>query len=397
MSNLRDRVAANADRLEAPGGTTALAQPERGAIEQRREPPKNVAELLTSKKEDLMSSLAMLYGDVDLQRRWVRLALTECRKNPDLFRCTVESFTGALMLCAQLDLEPGSPNGYAWILPFKNRYKDPASGRWMDRLEATFILGYPGVLQLAFRSGMVRRFHGEVVYTTDKFDFDLLTGEKYHKRPLDGENGEIKGFYGHAELTNGGESYFRYMSRAQMEKHRDTYSKTAQYENRRLAENPNYVRKGPWFDSEESFAAMGTKTMVRLGRVYVPMSTEWKGLELAFKAEEQSLRWDRERQQVLIEGEGNEVGTILLEEARNLNAGAPEEAQEGVEPVAEGTEVQEKAQQPAPAAQEAAPAAAPEESAGSANEGSRGRKGRSRAPQSPSGEQPQDFVPEDGA
>ena len=53
--------------------------------------------------------------------RFARIALTELRRTPKLVECAPESLLGALMLCAQLGLEPG-PLGHAYFVPFKRAY-----------------------------------------------------------------------------------------------------------------------------------------------------------------------------------------------------------------------------------------------------------------------------------
>lgn len=82
--------------------------------------------------------------------RFVRICLTAVRKTPKLMQCTPQSFLAAMMICAQLDLEPNTPQGLAYLIPYKT--------------ECTFQVGYKGLLQLAYRSGMVQSFNAEVVY-----------------------------------------------------------------------------------------------------------------------------------------------------------------------------------------------------------------------------------------
>ena len=82
--------------------------------------------------------------------RFVRICLTALRQTPRLQQCTPQSFMASLMVCAQLDLEPCTPQGLAYLIPYKN--------------ECTFQVGYKGLLQLAYRSGMVQSFNADVVY-----------------------------------------------------------------------------------------------------------------------------------------------------------------------------------------------------------------------------------------
>ena len=84
--------------------------------------------------------------------------------NPDLQKCTVPSFMGALLKAAQSGLRPGM-FGEGWIIP-----------RWNGRLgsmEAQFQPGYMGLAQLAYRSGEVAEVHAVAVYAADHFRYQL--------------------------------------------------------------------------------------------------------------------------------------------------------------------------------------------------------------------------------
>jgi recombination protein RecT len=64
--------------------------------------------------------------------------------------CSPGSILGAMMTCAQLDLEPNTPNGLAYLIPY---------GR-----ECQFQIGYKGLLQRMDRSGAVASFNADVVF-----------------------------------------------------------------------------------------------------------------------------------------------------------------------------------------------------------------------------------------
>ena len=48
--------------------------------------------------------------------RFARICLTAVRKNPKLMKCSQESFAAALMNCAQLNLEPNTPQELAYLI-----------------------------------------------------------------------------------------------------------------------------------------------------------------------------------------------------------------------------------------------------------------------------------------
>ena len=114
--------------------------------------PATIAELITAQ----LPAIAMVIGGstpAERRRRaerFARIALTAVRQTPKLAQCTQESFAAALMTCAQLDLEPNTPQQLAHLIPYKN--------------ECTFQPGYPGLMELAYRTGKVSSFHADVVY-----------------------------------------------------------------------------------------------------------------------------------------------------------------------------------------------------------------------------------------
>ena len=89
-------------------------------------------------------------------RRMAQVALTESVRNPKLAECTPQSFASALILCAELGLEPSSGLGKAYLIP-----------RWNARTrqtECTLQVGYKGYCELALRSGKISRLNAQVVY-----------------------------------------------------------------------------------------------------------------------------------------------------------------------------------------------------------------------------------------
>ena len=56
--------------------------------------------------------------------RFTRMTLTALSVNPKLGQCTPKSFLGAMMSAAQLGLEPNTPLGQAYLIPYKNKGVD---------------------------------------------------------------------------------------------------------------------------------------------------------------------------------------------------------------------------------------------------------------------------------
>src|SRR2546430_2149817 len=89
--------------------------------------------------------------------RFTRIAVTTLRSTPGLAKCDAMSFLGALMVSAQLGLEPGGPLGQAYLIPFNNQVQ--------------FILGYRGIIELARRSGQLSSIEAHEVCEKDEFSY----------------------------------------------------------------------------------------------------------------------------------------------------------------------------------------------------------------------------------
>lgn len=185
--------------------------------------------------------------------RMARQALTAFRTTKKLDECSPQSFLGALMTCAQVGLEPG-PQGYVYLIPFKN----------YGRMEATFILGYQGMIELARRSGQLVDIGAQTVYQNevdqDRFRVTYGTDAKIEHDPIIfGERGAPVGYYAWAKLKDGG-TPFVVLSRADVEKFRA-----------RSATQKADAPSGPWMTDYEP---MAWKTCIRRLSRWLPQSAE---------------------------------------------------------------------------------------------------------------------------
>ena len=73
--------------------------------------------------------------------RFTRIVLSALSTNPKLAQTTPQSFLAAMMTAAQLGLEPNTPLGQAYLIPYYNS-KTRCS-------ECQFQLGYKGLIDLA--------------------------------------------------------------------------------------------------------------------------------------------------------------------------------------------------------------------------------------------------------
>jgi recombination protein RecT len=195
-------------------------------------------------------------------KHFKRVALTAIRSNPMLQDADFISLMGAIMTTAQLGLEPSGPLGQAYLIPFKNNKE--------KRIDVQLILGYQGLIELAYRSGRVMSIIAHTVCKEDYFEWELGTNERIIHRPAEGNRGELVGAYAIAKLAGGGQ-VFDYMTRAEIEARRDR-SKGAGSDH------------SPW---KTDYEAMARKTAVRQLFKWLPASV---AVSAALGADSQSFR-----------------------------------------------------------------------------------------------------------
>jgi len=151
---------------------------------------KTILHLIERQKPELDKALA---GTIGVER-FTRTILTELRRTPKLYECSPESLLGAMMLAAQLQLEPG-PLGLVYLVPFKGQVE--------------FIVGYRGYVELAFRSGLVKDVSASLVYEGDEFEYREGTRPFLDHVPAQvfagaHDRGELVAAYAVARLKTGG-------------------------------------------------------------------------------------------------------------------------------------------------------------------------------------------------
>jgi recombination protein RecT len=87
--------------------------------------------------------------------RMLRIALTSLRTTRGLIECNQGSVLGSIMSAAQLGLEPNTPLGLCYLIPYKK--------------QCQLIVGYQGYLELARRSGLVSMPQAVLVRQGDLF------------------------------------------------------------------------------------------------------------------------------------------------------------------------------------------------------------------------------------
>ena len=121
---------------------------------------------------------------------------------------------------ASFDLPIDQNLGYAYIVPFKNSKKN-ADGTWTKRTEASFILGWKGMHQLALRTGAYKTINVTDIREGELKHYNRLTEEVEIEFEEDDDKREllpIIGYVGYYRLVNGAEKTI-YMTKKQIENH----------------------------------------------------------------------------------------------------------------------------------------------------------------------------------
>lgn len=185
--------------------------------------------------------------------RMLKIALGALRTTPKLMECTTETLFGAIVQCSQLGLEPNTPLGHAYLIPFRNNNKKVT--------EVQIIFGYKGLIDLARRSGQIVSISAHAVHENDTFNYAYGLDEKLEHIPAKGERGDVIYFYAVAKLVGGGHA-FEVMSREDVETIRNASN------NYKFAQDKSTT---VWF---KHFIQMGRKTVLRRLFNYLPVSIE---------------------------------------------------------------------------------------------------------------------------
>lgn len=197
--------------------------------------------------ESMMPAIKVALPSVMTPERFTRITLSALSANPKLQECTPQSFLGAMMTAAQLGLEPNTPLGQAYLIPFRNH----------GVMECQFQLGYKGLLDLVYRSGEVSIVQAHTVHANDEFDYELGLDPKLHHKPAMGERGDAIAYYAVFKTKDGGYG-FQVMSMEEVRKHAQRYSKS--------------YSTGPW---QTNFDEMAKKTVLKKVLKYAPLKSDF--------------------------------------------------------------------------------------------------------------------------
>lgn len=187
--------------------------------------------------------------------RMVRMTYTAVMNNADLQQCPMWTLLRAALTFGALGIEPNSPLGHGYLIPFKVKGK----------MQVQSIVGYKGYILLAANAG-IKGCHGDVVYTGDDFRYQYGTerglwhrprGSRYGRQPAEayavmGDEFEVRDWGDVLEIRNRSQGY--------------QAAVRAKEEGRTWAFDAN-----PWVRDPHP---MGAKTMIRSVSRFVPMTIQ---------------------------------------------------------------------------------------------------------------------------
>lgn len=189
--------------------------------------------------------------------------------NPGLQECTAPSIISAALQGVSMGLAPSPQLGQFYMVPFKNKKTCTT--------EATFVPGYKGYIQLAYRSGQYIDLDARPVVEGEYKGLDKYTGRPLFEWIEDDairEQLPVVGYMAYFELVNGARKVL-YWSKEKMLAHADRYSPAfsrdatggrypkvsfADYEAGNYPKNDEWKYSSFWY---KDFDGMAIKTMLR--------------------------------------------------------------------------------------------------------------------------------------
>ncbi len=222
---------------------------------------------IEASKGEFAKALSGLNIGVD---RFIRLCFSAINQTPALINCEPASFIQAALISAQLGLEPNTPLGHAYIIPYGNK--------------AQFQIGYQGLLELLYRSDKIKWCFASIVYESEEFSIEYGSNPNVKHIPIldDDKRGAIRGAYAVAELTNGAKISI-YMSKNEISK---------------IQARSKSPRSPAW---TQDWEMMAKKTVLKRLIKYLPKSVE------ANLASEIDSRFDVGKEIKFVEGAFEEI------------------------------------------------------------------------------------------
>lgn len=175
--------------------------------------------------------------------------------NSALQKVDANTILAAAVTAATLNLPINNTLGFAYIVPYNG--------------QAQFQIGYKGFIQLAMRSGQIKRLACTEIYAGQIISRNPIKGYEFDFDQLPEKGESPVAYYAYMELLNGYVAE-AFMTVAQVDAHAQRFSKTY------------HSKNSVW---KEHFDAMAKKTVLKqLLTKYAPMSIEMQNAAIADQA-----------------------------------------------------------------------------------------------------------------
>lgn len=221
-----------------------------------KQQPKTLKEYIEAKRPEIA---AMLPSHVNIDR-FLKSALLAVARNKRLQECTSMSLLTAVVNAAELGLDFTPARRAAHLVPFKNNKT--------NTMEAQFMPGFIGLMDLVRNTGKVKDIQAHVVHEKDEFDIEYGSNMRlFHKPTLDDDSGKMVGAYCIATLQDGTKA-FEFMKKSEIDA---------------IRKRSKAANDGPWVTD---YNEMARKTVVRRLCKYLPSSPD---LDKAIEADNRAI------------------------------------------------------------------------------------------------------------
>lgn len=224
--------------------------------------------------------------------RFTRMALSALNAAPKLKECSQMSFLGALMNAAQLGLEPNTPLGQAYLIPYRNK----------GQMECQFQIGYKGLIDMVYRNENIQTVQSQCVYENDEFEYELGLEPKLIHKPALKDRGDLILVYALWKSKNGGYG-FEVMSKEDIDAHARKFSQSF---------GSSY---SPW---KTNYEEMAKKTVIKKCLKYAPLKSDFVRAVSNDETIKSELDVDmseiRNEQDIVVDGEYRDVTNQTTEE-----------------------------------------------------------------------------------